>query len=160
MEARSKGNVRLTSTNRLPQCVCSILSISKSGPPDQWLCLLSDPNLAHIWRFTQLVPLQRDGNDLTEEGQILFEDLQLWLVLLTSLWECLSSRKRELTPEDDTFLLHNKGTITSTFTGDCLLTSVVVRSTTARNRTNTISVNRCGYHRGDSPQKKFFLFRL
>ena len=33
-----------------------------------------------------------------------------------------ASRKREHTTEDDTFLLHNKGAITSTFTGDCLLT--------------------------------------
>ena len=30
--------------------------------------------------------------------------------------------KREHTTEDDTFLLHNKGSITSTFTDDWLLT--------------------------------------
>ncbi len=49
------------------------------------------------------------GNDLTEEGQILLEDPELWLDRSTFLWECHASRKREHTTEDDTFLLHNKG---------------------------------------------------
>ena len=61
--------------------------------------------------------LPRNGNDLTE-GQILLEDPELWLDRLTFLWECHASRKREHTTEDDTFLLHNKGAITSTSTGD------------------------------------------
>jgi hypothetical protein len=43
---------------------------------------------------------------------------ELWLDHLTFLLECHASRKRELTTEDDTFLLHNKGVITSTFTDD------------------------------------------
>ncbi len=30
-----KGNSRPVSTKRLPQCVCSILSISKAGRPDR-----------------------------------------------------------------------------------------------------------------------------
>ncbi len=30
-----KGSSRPASTKRLPQCVCSILSISKAGPPAQ-----------------------------------------------------------------------------------------------------------------------------
>ena len=62
--------------------------------------------------------IPRDGNDLTEEGQILFEDPELWMDHLTFLWECHASRKREHTTEDGTFLLNNKGDITSTFTGD------------------------------------------
>jgi hypothetical protein len=66
--------------------------------------------------------IPRNGNDLTEEGQILLEDPELWLDRITFSWECHASRKREHTTEDDTFLLHNKGTITSTFTGDWLLT--------------------------------------
>ena len=66
--------------------------------------------------------IPRDGNDLTEEGQILLEDPEQWMDHLTFLWECHVSRKKERTTEDDTFLLHNKGTITSTFTGDWLLT--------------------------------------
>ena len=66
--------------------------------------------------------IPRDGNDLTEKGQILFEDPELWLDHLTFLWECHALRKRKRTTEDDTFLLHNKGSITSTFTGDWLLT--------------------------------------
>ena len=63
-----------------------------------------------------------NGHDLTEEGQILLEDPELWLDHSTFLWECHASRKRERTTEDGTFLLHNKGAITSTFTGDWLLT--------------------------------------
>jgi hypothetical protein len=64
----------------------------------------------------------RDGNDWTEEGQMLLDDPELWLDRLTFSWECHASRKRDRTTEDGTFLLHKKGTITSTFTGDWLLT--------------------------------------
>ena len=32
--------------------------------------------------------IPRGGNDLTEEGQILLEDPELWLDRLTFLWEC------------------------------------------------------------------------
>ncbi len=64
----------------------------------------------------------RDGNDLTEEGQILIEDPELWSDLLIFLWECHASIKREHTTEDGTFLTHNKGVITSNFTGDWFLT--------------------------------------
>ena len=66
--------------------------------------------------------IPRNGNDLTEEGQILLEDPELLVDRLTFSWECHVSRKREHTTEDDTFLLHNKGVITSPFTGDWLLT--------------------------------------
>ena len=62
--------------------------------------------------------IPRNGHDLTEEGQILLEDPELWMDHSTFLWEYHVSRKREHTTEDDTFLLHNKGAITSTFTGD------------------------------------------
>ena len=51
--------------------------------------------------------IPRHGNDLTEEGQILLEDPQLWLNRLTFLRECHASRKREHTTEDGAFLLHN-----------------------------------------------------
>ena len=64
----------------------------------------------------------RDGNDWTEEGQMLLDDPELWLDRLTFSWECHASRKRDRTTEDGTFLQHKKGTITSTFTGDWLLT--------------------------------------
>ena len=66
--------------------------------------------------------IPRDGNDLTEEGLILLEEPELWLDRLTFLWDCHESRKRVRTTEDGTFLLYNKGAITSTFTGDWLLT--------------------------------------
>ena len=46
--------------------------------------------------------IPRNGNDLTAEGQILLEDPELWLDLLTFLWECHVSRKRERTTEDGT----------------------------------------------------------
>ncbi len=64
----------------------------------------------------------RDGNDWTEEGQMLLDDPELWLDHLTFSWKCHTSRKRDRTTEDGTFLLHKKGVITSTFTGDWLLT--------------------------------------
>ena len=60
--------------------------------------------------------------NLTEEGQMLLDDPELWMDHLTFLWECHASRKRERTTEDGTFLLHNRGVITSPFTGECLLT--------------------------------------
>ena len=47
--------------------------------------------------------IPRDGNDLTEEGQILLVDQELWLEHLTFLWECHTSRKREHTTDDGTF---------------------------------------------------------
>ena len=56
----------------------------------------------------------RDGNDLIEGGQIILEDPELLLDHLTFQWECHVSRNREHTSENDTFLIHNKGTITST----------------------------------------------
>ncbi len=68
----------------------------------------------------ELVP--RDGNDWTEEGQMPLDDPELWLDRLTFSWECHASRKRNRTTEDGTFLLHKKGVITSTFTGDWFLT--------------------------------------
>ncbi len=64
----------------------------------------------------------RDGNDWTEEGQMLLDDPELWLGRQTFSWECHASRKRDRTKEDGTFLLHKKGVIPSTFTGDWLLT--------------------------------------
>ncbi len=66
--------------------------------------------------------IPRNGNDLTEEGQILLEDPELWLDRQTFSWECHGSRKREHTTEDGTFLLHNKRPITSTFARDWFLT--------------------------------------
>ena len=64
----------------------------------------------------------RDGNDWSEEGQMLLDDPEIWLDRLTFLWECHASRKRDRTTEDGTFLPHKKGAITSTFTGDWILT--------------------------------------
>ena len=82
-----------------------------------------------VFKTLELVALKwskehipRDGNDLTEEGQILLDDPELWMDHLTFLWAHHASRKRERTTEDGTFFMHNKGTITSTFTGDWILT--------------------------------------
>ena len=66
--------------------------------------------------------IPRDGNDWSEEGQILLEDPELWLDRPTFFWGCHTSRKRERTTEDGTFLLHKIGAISSTFTSDWLLT--------------------------------------
>ena len=57
---------------------------------------------------------------------MLLDDSELWMDHLTFLWEC-AVRKSERTTEDETFLLHNRGVITSTFTGDCLLTEGEIR---------------------------------
>ncbi len=51
--------------------------------------------------------IPRDGNDLTEEGQILLENPELWLDRLTFLWECHASKKRERTTEDGTVQTHS-----------------------------------------------------
>ncbi len=60
----------------------------------------------------------RDGDDWTEEGQMLLDDPELWLDHPTFLWECHASRKRDRTTdrttEDGTLLLHKKGAITAT----------------------------------------------
>ena len=53
---------------------------------------------------------------------MLLDDPEVWMDHQTFHWECHPSRKRDRTTQDDTFLQHNKGAITSTFTGDCLLT--------------------------------------
>jgi hypothetical protein len=55
--------------------------------------------------------IPRNGNDLTEEGQIRLEDPELWMDGLTFSCECHVSRKREHTTEDETFFLHNKGAL-------------------------------------------------
>ena len=86
------------------------------------LCINDPPPLQNTGGQHCLEHIPRDGNDLTEEGQMLLEDPELWMDRLTFLWECHESRKRERTTEDDTFLLYNKEVITSTFTGDWLLT--------------------------------------
>ena len=36
--------------------------------------------------------IPRDGNEVTEEGQIVLEDPELWMDRLTFLWECHASR--------------------------------------------------------------------
>jgi hypothetical protein len=86
---------------------------------------------------------------------MLLDDPELWSDCLTFLWECHASRKRDRTTEDGTFLLHKKGAITSTFTGDWLLTEGESRDKlTARNRTSVICAKRCGYRGEDSPQSQ------
>jgi hypothetical protein len=53
---------------------------------------------------------------------MLLDDPDLWLDRLTFSWECDTCRKRDRTTEDTTILIHKKGDITTTFTGDWLLT--------------------------------------
>ena len=104
----------------------SRLAFSTFGCTNLFLCLLCIHPSMHVLEIGTLKwckeHIPEDGNDLTEEGQILLEDPELWLDRLTFLWECHASRKQELTTEDVTFFLHNKEVITSTFTGDWFLT--------------------------------------
>jgi hypothetical protein len=132
----------------------------------------------------------RDGNDWTEEGQMLLDDPELCLDHLAFSWECHTSRKRDRTTEDGTFLLHKKDDITSTFTGGWLLTEgesrlkkTQIRYQDQRRMLQSIMhyfpsnfwrskitngkesdkcdlCERCGYCREGSPQSQFFQFRL
>ena len=65
--------------------------------------------------------IPRKGNDLTDEGLLLLDDIELWWEKQNLLWACHNSRKKDRLNEDGTFLLHQKGAISATFTSDWCL---------------------------------------
>lgn len=63
--------------------------------------------------------LQRKGPvPMSGEGRDLLEDKERWGNQTSFLSECHESRKRERINEDGSFKQHQKGPITSTYTGD------------------------------------------
>ena len=66
--------------------------------------------------------IQRKETDpISEEGQNLLEDTDKWRDHASLLKECYQSRKRERIHEDGSFLHHQKGPITATYTADWFL---------------------------------------
>ena len=59
-------------------------------------------------------------NDLTDEGLLLLDDIELWWEKQNLLWACHNSRKKDRMNEDGTFLTQ-KGAISATFTSDWCL---------------------------------------
>ena len=69
--------------------------------------------------------IPRKGNDLTDEWLLLLDDIELWWEKQNLLWACQNSRKKDRMNEDGTFLPHQKGATSATFTSDwCLKTTV------------------------------------
>ena len=61
------------------------------------------------------------GNNPTDEGILLLDDMELWWEKQNLSWVCHNSRKKDRMNEDGTCLPHQKGTISSTCTNDrCL----------------------------------------
>ena len=61
------------------------------------------------------------SNPISEEGRTLLEDTEKWCDQASLLKECYESRKRERIHEDGSFLHHQKGPITATYTADWFL---------------------------------------
>ena len=61
------------------------------------------------------------GNDLTDEGILLLDDMELWWERQNLLWVSYNSRKKDRMGIDGTFLLHQTGAISTTFTSDWYL---------------------------------------
>jgi hypothetical protein len=62
-----------------------------------------------------------DLNDLTDEGISLLDDMELWWGKQNLLWVCHAPRKKDRMNINGTFLSHQKGAISGTFTRDWYL---------------------------------------
>jgi hypothetical protein len=60
--------------------------------------------------------LRKGIGDISQEGQELLEDKDKWWDKTSLLKEFYESRKRERINQDDSFMTHQKGPITSTYT--------------------------------------------
>jgi hypothetical protein len=78
--------------------------------------------------------IPRKGNDLTDEGLSVLDDMELWWEKQSLLWSCHNSRKKDRMNIGGTFLPHQKGAISSTFTSDWYLRSVDNRRKTHHGR--------------------------
>jgi hypothetical protein len=65
--------------------------------------------------------IPRKGNDLTDEGLSLLDGMELWWEKQILFWVCHNSRKKDRMNIDGTFLPHQKGAISATFTIDWYL---------------------------------------
>jgi len=66
--------------------------------------------------------MPRKGKEpISEEGQNLLDDPDRWCDRASLLKECYEPRKRERTHEDGSFMHHQKGSITTTYTTDWFL---------------------------------------
>ena len=71
--------------------------------------------------------IPRKGNDLTDEGISLLDDMELWWEKQNLLWAFHNSRKKDRMNTDTTFLPHQKGEISATFTSDWYLRKGEIR---------------------------------
>ena len=60
-------------------------------------------------------------NDITEEGISLLDDAELWWEKQNLLWACDASRSKDRVNNDGSFVTHQIGVISSTFTSDWYL---------------------------------------
>jgi len=74
---------------------------------------------AEKWR-KENIPRKGKG-DISEEGQEILEDKDIWETQIVLLGVIHESRKRGRISEDGSFMSHQKGPITSTYTADWLL---------------------------------------
>jgi len=68
--------------------------------------------------------IPRKGNnidDITEEGLALLDDAELWMERQSLLWACHASRSKDRVNKDGSFMTHQLGAISSTFTSDWYL---------------------------------------
>jgi ribonuclease HI len=68
--------------------------------------------------------IPRKGNnlqDITEEGISLLDDVELWWEKQNLLWACHASRSKDRMSDDGSFVTHQHGAISSTFTSDWYL---------------------------------------
>jgi hypothetical protein len=57
-------------------------------------------------------------HDITEEGISLLDDVELWWEKQNLLWVCHASRSKDRMNTDGSFVTHQYGAISSTFTSD------------------------------------------
>ncbi len=91
-------------------------------------------------------------NDITDEGISLLDDAELWWEKQNLLWACHASRSKDRMNNDGSFVTHQLGAISSTFTSDWYLRKGdsrdkmgdEIKSQTARNRTSVTSADPYG----------------
>jgi hypothetical protein len=81
--------------------------------------ILDNEKGAEKWRKEHMS--RKGKGDISEEGQELLEDREIWGNETTLPGVIHESRKRERINEDGSFMTHQKGPITSTFTSDWFL---------------------------------------
>jgi hypothetical protein len=100
-------------------------SVDPGGPQQNATESRGDPSLPYIregsGEVTKGAHVEKGKGNISVEGQELLEDKNIWGNETTLRGAIYESRKRERVNEDDLFMLHQKGPITSTFTADWFL---------------------------------------